>query len=54
MQTVAKRKTIAKLMSYKVASLTGKKCYQGWREIFHDGKDSLCQENEIFLNLCAF
>ena len=41
-------------MSDKVDSLIGKKCCQGWREIFHDGKDSLCQENEIFLNLCIF
>lgn len=41
-------------MSDKVDSLTGKKCCQGWRKIFHDGKDSVCQENEIFLNLCAF
>lgn len=40
-------------MSDKVDSLTGKKC-QRWRKMFHDGKDSICQKNEIFLKICAF
>lgn len=52
--TGQKRDSIAQLMSDKVDSLTGKKYCQRWRKMFHDGKDSICQENEMFLNLCAF